>query len=52
MGGRILSNLGAPRMGRVLHYKAFREDRGDFEAIYYCNYGIIERRGPLAAIQF
>jgi tetratricopeptide (TPR) repeat protein len=52
IGGRILSNLGAPRLGRQLHVQAFRRDPAQLEAKYYFTYCLLERRGPLAAIEF
>ncbi|HEX3356402.1 MAG TPA: tetratricopeptide repeat protein [Tepidisphaeraceae bacterium] len=52
MGGRMMMNLGAPRLGQVLHVRAFREDPADPEAAYYFARALSERRGPLAAIAF
>jgi tetratricopeptide (TPR) repeat protein len=52
LAGRILNNLGAPRTGRKLHYLSYRHNPADLQATYYCAFGILERRGPLAAIEF
>lgn len=52
VAGRLAMNLGAPRLGRVLHCLAFREDGADPEAAYYFARAILERRGPLSAWEF
>jgi tetratricopeptide (TPR) repeat protein len=51
LAGRILHNLGSPRLGRLLHLRALREAPKEPLALYYAGYAILERRGPLAAIQ-
>ncbi|HSZ57878.1 MAG TPA: tetratricopeptide repeat protein [Tepidisphaeraceae bacterium] len=51
LAGRLANNLGAPRLGRILHRLAHREDPADPEALYYNTYAILERRGPLAALE-
>src|SRR5204862_180618 len=49
LAGRLAGNLGAPRLGRVLHFRAFRDDRRSLEALYPYAYAILDRRGPLDA---
>lgn len=52
MAGRIAMNLGAPRLGRAIHARAFREHPDHPEVAYYYARGMLEIRGPLAAIEF
>ncbi len=52
LGGRLAMNLGAPRLGRVLHMLAWREHPQDPAAQYYYARAIYERRGPLPAWEF
>jgi len=49
LAGRLAGNLGAPRLARALHYRAWKEDPHYPEAAYYQAREIIARRGPLAA---
>ena len=49
LAGRLAGNLGAQRLGRVLHFRAWRDDREDLEALYSYAYAILDRRGPLDA---
>ncbi len=49
LAGRLAGNLGARRLACSLHLRAWREDRGDAEALYYAAFALFERRGPLAA---
>lgn len=49
LAGRLAGNLGAPRLGRVLHFRAWRDDRRSLEALYPYAYAILDRRGPLDA---
>ena len=49
MAGRLASNLGGYRLGRVLHWLAFRSDPSDPDLAAYHAYSLAERRGPLAA---
>lgn len=49
LAGRLAGNLGAPRLGRVLHFRAWRDDRADLEALYSYAYALLDRRGPLDA---
>src|SRR5579859_7197963 len=46
LAGRLANNLGAPRLGRVLHRLAHREDPRDPEAAYFNVFAVFERRGP------
>ncbi len=52
MAGRIAPNLGAPRLGRVMHACAHREHPEHPEVAYFQVRGVLETRGPLAAIEF
>ena len=52
IGGRLVIQLGAPRLGRQLHAIAFRSTPGYPEAIYYHARYRLERFGPLACWQF
>ena len=47
LAGRLAGNLGAQRLGRVLHFRAWRDDRGNLEALYSYAYALLDRRGPL-----
>src|SRR6187549_1016771 len=49
LAGRLAGNLGAQRLGRVLHFRAWRDDREDLEALYSYTYALLDRRGPLDA---
>src|SRR5262245_16407313 len=48
LAGRLAANLGAPRLARVLHALAFRNDPMHPEACYYYAWRVFERRGPRA----
>lgn len=52
MGGRLAIQLGAPRLGRWLHLRAYRDTPTHHEAIYYHARYRLERFGPLNAWQF
>lgn len=52
MGGRLVIQLGAPRLGRWLHLRAYRDTPTHHEAIYYHARHRLERFGPLGAWQF
>jgi cellulose synthase operon protein C len=52
MGGRLVIQLGAPRLGRWLHLRAYRDTPTHHEAIYYHARYRLERYGPLATWQF
>jgi len=49
LAGRLAGNLGASRLGRVLHFRAWRDDRDNLEALYSYGYALLDRRGPLDA---
>lgn len=49
IGGRLAMHLGAPRLGRRLHLRAYRHDPVHPDARYYFVWGVLEFRGPLAA---
>ena len=52
LGGRLIIQLGAPRLGRWLHLRAYRDTPTYHEAIYYQARYRLERYGPLGAWQF
>ena len=52
IGGRLATQLGAPKLGRRLHLAAFRSTPGHPEAIYYHARHRLEKFGPLACWQF
>ncbi len=52
LGGRLVIQLGTPRLGRWLHLRAYRDTPTHHEAIYYHARYRLERFGPLAAWQF
>lgn len=52
MGGRVAIQLGAPRLGRWMHLRAYRDTPTHHEAIYYHARYRLERFGPLSAWQF
>lgn len=49
IAGRLVMQLGAPRLGYALHLRAWRVDPTDPEALYYYTRVILARRGVLAA---
>src|SRR5438552_1551731 len=49
MVGRVAGNLGAPRLGRWLHFRAYRSAPQDAQAQAYFAATVLEQRGPLAA---
>jgi tetratricopeptide (TPR) repeat protein len=49
LAGRLIVNLGAWRLGYLLHGLAWREEPADPEARYYCGRFVLRRRGPWAA---
>ena len=49
MAGRVAGNLGAPRLGRWLHFRAYRSAPQDAQAQAYFAATVLEQRGPLAA---
>ena len=52
IGGRLVIQLGAPKLGRQLHAAAFRSTPGYPEAVYYHARYRLERFGPLSTWQF
>jgi cellulose synthase operon protein C len=52
LGGRLAIQLGAPRLGRWLHLRAYRDTPTHPEAIYYHARFRLERFGPLATWKF
>lgn len=52
MAGRLAGNLEAPRLGYAIFRRAYRENRDDADACAFHAHGILERRGPLACLQF
>jgi len=49
LAGRLANNLGAPRLGRVLHLLAHRNAPEDWDARYFYIWARFMRRGPLVA---
>lgn len=52
LAGRLAGMLGAPKLMRQLHLRAWREDRAHPEAIYYYARAILDWRGPWRAWMF
>ncbi len=52
LAGRIAGMLGAPKLMRTLHLRAWREDRAHPEAVYYYARAIMDWRGPWRAWMF
>lgn len=52
MAGRLAFNLGASRLGMILHWREWREQKSDPDAAAYYAHGLLQRRGPLAAWEF
>ncbi|MGH9803064.1 MAG: hypothetical protein ACRD82_22090, partial [Blastocatellia bacterium] len=52
LAGRMAGMLGAPKLMRKLHLRAWREDRAHPEAIYYYARAIMDWRGPWRAWMF
>jgi tetratricopeptide (TPR) repeat protein len=52
LGGRLAIQLGAPRLGRWLHLRAYRETPTHPEAIYYHARFRLEKFGPLGTWKF
>ncbi|MGC8539363.1 MAG: C39 family peptidase [Phycisphaerae bacterium] len=52
MAGRLAGNLGSSQLGKILHYRAYREDSDAPEAWYYYAHVLLNQHGPLDAWQF
>jgi tetratricopeptide (TPR) repeat protein len=52
LAGRLAMNVGAPKLGRALHWLAWRENPSDPDALYYFGRHIVDRRGPLPAWEY
>jgi cellulose synthase operon protein C len=52
LAGRLAANLGAPRLSSVLHWLAWRADKRNPDFVAYHAYGLLHRRGPMAAWEF
>jgi tetratricopeptide (TPR) repeat protein len=52
LAGRLAMNLGAPRLGRSLHLRAWRGGDSDPDTLSYFARALSESRGPLAAWRF
>ncbi len=52
MAGRLAGNLGSSQLGKILHYRAYREDPDAPEAWYYYAHVLLNQHGPLDAWQF
>lgn len=52
IAGRMANNLGAPRLGDILHWLAFREHPEDPSVQYFYAFRLLTTKGPLAAWNF
>jgi cellulose synthase operon protein C len=52
IGGRLAAMLGAPRLARRMHLRAWRDDRNNPRTIYYYTRGLWDWRGPWRAWTF
>ena len=52
LGGRLAIQIGAPKLGRYLHLKAYRETPYHYESIYYYARYRLERLGPWETWKF
>ena len=52
IGGRLAMNIGAPRLGSIMHVAAWRQDRAHPEARYYYARRLAEFSGPYIAWRF
>jgi len=52
LAGRLAMNVGAPKLGRALHWLAWRESPNDPDALYYYGRHIVDRRGPLPGWEY
>ncbi len=52
MAGRVAANVGGYQIGRVHHYLAWRADPSDPDLVAYQGHNLLQRRGPLAALEF
>ena len=52
LAGRVLANLGAPRLSRLLILRAYRQARRDPHAAYYFSGVLADTAGVLAALLF
>ena len=52
IAGRLAAMLGAPKLSRRLHLRAWREDRKNPQAIYYHARAVWDWRGPWRAWAF
>src|SRR3954468_10569294 len=52
LAGRLASNIGASRLGAVLHWQAWKEDRQNLDICSYHAHTLLHRRGPLATFEF
>ncbi len=51
LAGRLATMLGAPRLGRVLHARAWRRYPSEPEAVYFHAIGLLVRRGPWPCLE-
>ncbi len=51
LGGRLANNLGAPRLGSVLHRLAYQQAPTNHEVVLFYALTMAARRGPLATMQ-
>src|SRR5262245_61303162 len=52
LAGRLAGNLGAYKLARMLHWRAYRENKSDCDLTAYYTHDLLHRRGPLKAWEF
>src|SRR5215470_1045810 len=52
LAGRLATALGAPRLARWLQLRAYRTQRSNLSAVYYCATGMLNRQGPVVTWRF
>jgi cellulose synthase operon protein C len=52
LAGRLACNLGAERLGAVIHWRTWRHAKQDPDLVAYHTYTLLCRRGPLATWNF
>jgi cellulose synthase operon protein C len=52
LAGRVAANLGGYRISRVQHWLAWRADKNNPDLVAYYGFWVLQKRGPLAALEF
>ncbi|MBI4658012.1 MAG: C39 family peptidase [Verrucomicrobia bacterium] len=52
LAGRLAMNLGSPKLGSVIHWRNWRQHPRHLGSVAYYLHGLLERRGPLRALEF